>query len=197
MRHLRLFYVICLLGLSACGIFGSSNLSPLEDLRETADAKAEYLIQAGDVLDVQVWGESRLSGEVFVRDDGKLTMRLINDVTAEGKTAKALGEEIKTRLSEFIPAASVTVSVIHTAPVRYYLSGKFMKPGEYRSDKRITFLQAVATGGGFVPFADESNIMLIRKGAEQDLRYELDYNRVVEGKEPNPTLKNGDVIAVK
>lgn len=198
MKSRILLVIFCLSGLTSCGLFGGSNLSPLDELKPEAETSSEYTIQAGDVLDVQVWGETRLSGEVFVRDDGKLTMRLINDVTAEGRTAKDLGEEIKTRLSEFIPAASVTVSVIHTAPVRYYLSGKFMKPGEYRSDKRITFLQAVATGGGFIPFADESNIMLIRKGPEQiDLRYELDYNRVVEGKEPNPTLKNGDVIAIK
>lgn len=189
--------LFCLLTLTSCGLFGGSNLSPLTELSQKTESSGDYQIQAGDVLDVQVWGESRLSGEVFVRDDGNLTMRLINDVQAEGKTVKELGEVIKTQLGEFIPAASVTVSVVHTAPVRYYLSGKFMKPGEYRSDKRITFLQAVATGGGFVPFADESNIMLIRKGAESDLRYELDYNRVVEGREPNPMLKSGDIIAIK
>ncbi len=188
---------LCLVNFSACGLFGGSNLSPLDELKKQAETGGDYQVQAGDVLDVQVWGESRLSGEVFVRDDGNLTMRLINDVPAAGSTVKELGNEIKKRLGEFIPAASVTVSVIHTAPVRYYLSGKFMKPGEYRSDKSITFLQAVATGGGFIPFADESNIMLIRKGAEKDLRYELDYNRVVEGREPNPLLKSGDIIAVK
>ena len=202
MKNRTVLYATCLLcllplTLTSCGIFGGSNLSPLDELSQNPESTGDYLIQAGDVLDVQVWGESRLSGEVFVRDDGNLTMRLINDVPAEGKTAKQLGEEIKVKLGEFIPAASVTVSVVHTAPVRYYLSGKFLKPGEYRSDKRITFLQAVATGGGFVPFADESNIMLIRKGPEKDLRYELDYNRVVEGREPNPMLKSGDVIAIK
>lgn len=186
--------LIILLALCSC----SSNLSPLEDLEQSGTAPDEvYLIQAGDVLDVQVWGENRLSGEVFVREDGKFTLPLIDDVAAEGKTVKQVSDIIKDELADFIPAASVTVSLVHTAPIRYFLSGKFMKPGEYRSDRRITFLQAIATGGGFMPFADESNVILVRKGPESELRYELDYNRVVDGKEPNPILKNGDVIAVK
>ena len=39
--------------------------------------------------------------------------------------------------------------------------------------------------------------MIIRKSANGDLRYRFDYNRVVDGREPNPELKNGDVVSVK
>ncbi|HQH27907.1 MAG TPA: SLBB domain-containing protein, partial [Oligoflexia bacterium] len=106
-------------------------------------------------------------------------------------------EDVTKRLQAFVPAASVTISVVQTAPIRYYLSGQFVKPGEYRSEGRITFLQAISTGGGLAPFADESSIILIRRGPEGELRYELDYNQVVEGKDPNPELKDGDTIAVK
>ena len=174
------------------------NLRPLEELKPaTEQPGADYVVHSGDVLDVQVWGEPRLSGEVVVRDDGRITMPLIGDVPADGKLAKGLATDITTKLSEFIPGVSVSVSVLATAPIRYFLQGTFMKPGEYRSDKRITFLQAVATGGGFAPFADESNVILIRRTGDNDLRYELDYNRVVDGREPNPELKNGDTIVIK
>lgn len=169
---------------------------PLDELSATA-AAGQYTAQAGDTLEVNVWGEPRLSGEVLVREDGQLTMQLINDVTAEGKTLKALSDEIADRLKKFVPGASVTVSVVQSAPIRYFLSGQFQKPGEYRSDKKISLLQAIATGGGFAPFADESNITLIRKGGEGDIRYSLDYNRVVDGRDPNPELKNGDFVTVK
>ena len=146
---------------------------------------------------VNVWGEPRLSGEVFVREDGNFTLQLIDDVKAVGRTPKDIGADVTARLQKFIPAASVSISVLQTAPIRYFLSGQFNKPGEYRSDKKITLLQAVATGGGFAPFADESGITLIRRIDDKELRYSLDYNRVIDGREPNPELKNGDIIAVK
>lgn len=169
---------------------------PLSELKAPAEA-GQYVVQSGDTLMVNVWGEPRLSGEVFVREDGNFTLQLIDDVKAVGRTPKDISADVTERLQKFIPAASVSVSVLQTAPIRYFLSGQFNKPGEYRSDKRITLLQAVATGGGFAPFANESEVTLIRRVGDQELRYALDYNRVIDGREPNPELKNGDIIAVK
>ena len=195
-RAFALMFVIALtVVFTACG---GSNLSPLDELSaSTPDSGDVYRVQTGDILDIQVWGEPRLSGEVLVREDGKFTLPLVDEVIAEGKTAKEIRAEMTSKLKEFIPAASVSVAVSHTAPTRYFLSGQFLKPGEYRSDKKITFLQAVATGGGFAPFADDSSIILIRRSPQGEMRYELDYTRVVEGKEPNPVLRTGDIIAVK
>lgn len=169
---------------------------PLKELMVSAEP-GTYVVQAGDTLLVNVWGEQRLSGEVFVREDGNFTLPLIDDVKAVGLTPRIIANDITTRLRKFVPAASVSVSVVQTAPVRYFLSGQFNKPGEYRTDKKITLLQAVATGGGFAPFADESTVTLIRRTADGELRYSLDYNRVIDGREPNPELKNGDILAVQ
>lgn len=185
----------CQLGiLASCG---PRNLRPLDELKTATTSDAEYLVQGGDTLNVNVWGEPKLSGPVVVREDGRFTLPLVEDVPAEGKTVKQLTAEVTKKLTAFIPAASVTISVSQTAPIRYYLSGQFVKPGEFRSERKITLLQAIATGGGFAPFADESELMIIRKSANGDLRYRFDYNRVVDGREPNPELKNGDVVSVK
>jgi len=202
-----LIFSCCAGFLSGCA---GGNVRPIAELSNNGNSAAEYVVNRGDTLSIQVWGEPRLSGDVVVRDDGSFTLPLINDVPAEGKTLKQLSEIVTTRLVEFVPSASVSISVVSTAPVRYYLSGSFNKPGEYRSDKKITLLQAVATGGGFAPFADESSIMLIRKATAgtaspdgnpgpggTEFRYRLDYNRVIQGKEPNPELKDGDIIAIQ
>ena len=81
----------------------------------------------------------------------------------------------------------------------YYLSGSFKKPGEYRSDKNIKLLQAIATGGGFAPFANESKLTIIRPNLDGsgDLRYKLDYGAVISGRQPNPILQDGDTITVQ
>ncbi len=196
MRRITLFIAAALL----CFTLGcaAKNTSPIEELLDDqAGATAGYVAKVGDVLMVKVWGEPRLSGEVFIREDGRFTMSLINDVVAIDKSLEQINNDVSTRLQEFIPSVSVTTTVLQAAPTRYYLSGKFFKPGEFRSANNITLLQAIATGGGFAPFADESSVILIRRTAQGELRYELDYNLVVEGSEPNPKLKDGDVIAVK
>lgn len=189
--------VILLLSLGAVGCGFRGQTQPLDDLLDINQQSAPYNVRPGDALSVQVWGEPRLSGDVFVRDDGRFSMPLIGDVPAEGKTLDELSTIVTTKLSEFVAAASVSISVAQSAPIRYYLSGSFAKPGEYRSAGSINMLQGIATGGGFAPFADESSIILIRKAQQGEIRYELDFNRVREGKQPNPALKDGDIITVK
>lgn len=194
---LNIWCAVCwllLLDFSGCGFGG--NFRPLKEL-SVPSSEQSYMIKAGDTLNVDVWGEPRLSGEALVRTDGKFTMALVNEVQAEGKTTEAVSKEVSTRLSEFIPEASVTVSIALPAPIRYYLTGTFVKPGEYRSDSRITLLQAIATGGGFAPFANDSSLLLIRKSPTGDIRYQLNYSSVIAGKEPNPELKDGDTLAVE
>jgi polysaccharide export outer membrane protein len=199
-RNRIVVYSLLLVFLSAsgCGLFADTNIRPTDELLDDqAGGTPEYVANEGDVLMIKVWGEARLSGEVFVRDDGKFTMPLINDVLAKNKTLDQITAEVTERLQEFIPAVSVSTTVLQAAPTRYYLSGQFLKPGEYRSANNITLLQAIATGGGFAPFADESSVILIRNTEQGEIRYQLDYNRVVEGSEPNPKLKDGDIVAVK
>ncbi len=189
--------IVILLSIVFAACSGGVNRRPLEELAANSAGSTAYTVSRGDTLMINVWGEPRLSGEAIVRDDGKLTMPLIGEVPGEGKSLADLTSEITKKLDTFIPSAAVSISVVRVAPTRYYLSGMFVKPGEYRSDGRISFLQAVATGGGFAPFADESSITLIRKTAEGEIRYDLDHNRVLDGHEPNPELKDGDIIAVQ
>jgi polysaccharide export outer membrane protein len=172
-------------------------LSPLDELELKQDNQTAYLVQRGDTLTIKVWGEPQLSGDNYVRDDGRFTMPLINDVEAQGKTLEAIAAEVTEKLIKYVPGATVTVSISQSAPIRFYLSGSFNKAGEYRSSSRVTFLQAIASGGGFAPFADDSSLTLIRKTAEGEKRYSLNYSRVVDGSQPNPELRDGDVIAVK
>ena len=189
-----IFLFLVILFLASCS---NSNISPLSELKSAVDKNAPYVVRAGDVINVQVWGEPRISGEVSVREDGRFSNPLVNDIPAEDLTLDQVASEVTERIKEFIPSATVNVTLIQSAPIVYYLSGSFMKAGEYRTDKRVTLLQAIATGGGFAPFADESNIMLIRRSLSGEKRYEFDYGKVVQGSQPNPELKSGDIISIR
>lgn len=187
--------LLVLFSFTAC--FGNGNTLPADELATGQFEDEEYYVKPGDVLMIKVWGEPRLSGEVVVREDGRFSMQLIDEVSASGKSLLQLKDELEARLTEFVPGVSVSPSVIQAAPVRYFLVGQFAGPGEYRSELGISLLQAIAKAGGFAPFADESRLILIRKGPGGELRYRLDYNRVVAGDDPNPKLKDGDLLSVK
>jgi len=182
--------------INVSGCINSGGTSPLSELAESDHIGAEYKVRKGDSLSIEVWGEPKLSSEVFVREDGRLTLPLIKDVPAEGLTLERLGFVIEKMLQEFVPAASVTVSVAQQAPIKYYLLGAVTQPGEFRSAGQITFLQALATGGSFAPFADRSSIILIRTTDSGEVRYRLNYDKVLSGQEPNPRLMEGDIITV-
>lgn len=190
---LALAFIIA--SISACSPTG--NTRPADELNNSQYADEEYYIKPGDVLMIKVWGEPRLSGEIVIREDGRFSLPLVDEIDAQGKSLLQLKDELEARLAEFVPGVSVSPSVIQAAPVRYFLVGQFAGPGEYRSELGISLLQAIAKAGGFAPFADESNLILIRKGATGEIRYSLDYNRVVSGQEPNPKLRDGDLISVK
>ncbi len=187
------------LGIIASGcthrVTGGRPLSEL--MAPDKDGEQNYRTKSGDTLQINVWGEPKVSGDVYVREDGKFTLPLAGEIAAAGRTLEEIRIDVVARLASYIPSASVTVSVAQSAPIRYFLLGNFQKSGDYRSDGKITLLQAIAAGGGFAPFADESSLTLIRKTSQGELRYSFDYNRVVDGREPNPNLKDGDTIAVQ
>lgn len=192
-----LLLLICFLLLAVAACVAPRDLRSLDELEELSKKTQSYVIKRNDVLDIQVWGEQKLSGQVAVRDDGKMTFPLLNDVQGEGKTLVQLARDLEKKLEDFISGPQVTVSVAQEAPIRYFLSGAFNKPGEFASKGKISLLQAIATGGGFAPFANQGSVMLIRRSSEGDFRYKLDYKEVVNGYEPNPYLQDGDVLSVE
>lgn len=199
MKFGKLSLAVLLLASSALLFACTSKGRALNELTVEALSEDVFRIRRGDLIDVQVWGEPRMSGSLTVRNDGRATLPLVGDVMVAGKTIEEAVTDMEAAVGEFVTAPSITVAVNQRAPVAYYLSGNFQRAGEYRSDKDIKLLQAIATGGGFAPFADQSNITLIRQSPDglKDLRYKLNYNKVVDGKQPNPVLQDGDTITVQ
>jgi len=194
---MKFISLILVAALALTGCLGPNrNGRSLDELSRGTGEAESYRVRPGDVLSIDVYGETALTGERVVRDDGQLSMKFVGDIRVQGMTLEEVGKKIEEDLTKYLPAPTVSVNLSRSAPIKYYLSGKFVKAGEYRSDGKITFLQAIATGGNFQPFADESAITLIRRTQTGELRYVLDYNRVVRGGEPNPELRDGDIISI-
>jgi polysaccharide export outer membrane protein len=156
-----------------------------------------YIIGAEDQLHIVVWNNPPLSGDFIVAPDGRISMGLINEVTASGLTRDELQNEIIRRLKDggFLRDPTVSVNVTGFNSKKYSIVGEVGHPGSQPLVVPTTVFQALANCGGFKDFANQSKIRIMR-GSKQ---FNFNYKQVIAGKhlEQNIKLEPGDIIIVK
>jgi len=166
--------------------------------RAPPNADKEYLIQPGDVLQVTVWKEQDLSGEVLIRPDGGLSFPLVGDVKAAGRTIDTVREEFTKRLKHYIPDPVVTIAVKQAGGDEIYVIGKVQRPGGYPFVRPIDVMQALSLAGGGTPYASLNGIVILRRenGTQKAIRFH--YSDVARGKDlsENILLQAGDTVVV-
>ena len=182
-----------LLAIAGCG-----STIDFDYAREADPRREEYVIGTADVLHITVWQTPDLTIDATVRPDGTITMPLMGDVTAAGRTPSALRAEITTRLKSFVKDESLTVSVA-VAEVNSYqftMAGNVEKPGLYSAQRFITITEAVAMAGGPSRFAALSRVVLIRPTPSGPRRIPIDLGAIYSGTRPemNLVLIPGDTL---
>ena len=154
----------------------------------------DYVIGPEDVLDIQVWGSKDLNHTVFVRPDGRLSVPVMGEIPAAGKTVRQLQDHLSAVYAKMVKGAVVTVIVkeIRSRPV--YFVGGFSKPGVMQLTRDLTLLQAISVVGGVVPNADGEKGFLLRGNN----KIPIDFTRLVQRGDlsQNPKLKPGDSVVV-
>ena len=160
-------------------------------------AGPQYRLGAEDQIRVSVWENAQLTLDLVVRPDGKISMPLIQDVTAEGKTAVELATVIQQKLTAYIKEPQVSVILLQINAPKFYVMGSVVRPGTYPLRGETSVLQALSLAGGFTQFASPRSIKLIRNAAgKQEIR-KVNYNKMIdEGGEGNYILRSGDTIVV-
>jgi polysaccharide export outer membrane protein len=162
-------------------------------------SSGNYLIGAGDLLEIVTWKEPELSRkEVLVRIDGYVSFPLLNDVKAAGMTTAQLTQSIQNGLKDYVASPVVTVTVRSPASKRFYILGEVRKTGEYPLIKSLTVLQAFAIAGGFTEWASKKEIILMRQEGGQEKIYRVNYKEIVKGKDvaQNIKIQADDTIVV-
>lgn len=157
----------------------------------------QYKLGPEDQVRVSVWENRELTLDLVVRPDGKISMPLIQDVTAAGQTSVELAAQIQQKLVAFIKEPQVSVIVLQINAPKFYVIGSVVRPGTYPLRGETSVLQALSLAGGFTQFASVKSIKLIRNtGGKQEVR-KINYNNMIEmGGEGNYLLKSGDTIVV-
>src|SRR4030095_683935 len=130
-----------------------------------------------DVIEVSVYQDKELSTTVPVRPDGKISVPLIGEMPASGKTAVELQKEIAEKYGRFISEPSVTVVVKEVNSPKISVLGEVKTPGIYKIKDRSTLLDAIAMAGGLTEYAKKDKITIIRvdpAGEQQRIKVNLD-----------------------
>jgi polysaccharide export outer membrane protein len=157
----------------------------------------DYKISPLDVLDITVFQVPDLTKTVEVSSSGQITLPLIGEVKAAGKSAKTLETEIAKELgAKYLQSPQVSVYVKEATSQRVTVEGAVTKPGIYPMVGPTTLLRTIAMAGGLDRVADPRGIVVFRDvdGARQAAKFNLPAIR--SGKAKDPVLVGGDVIVV-
>jgi polysaccharide export outer membrane protein len=175
----------------------SSNRTKSSDEVQASNVAPDYVIGSDDTLHISVWKEPDLTETLPVRPDGKISMPLLNDITAAGLTPLQLRDEITERLKKYVADPRVTVVVTGMNSRRVFATGEVLHTGPIPLLPHMTVLQAWAQAG-FTQFANPKAIYLLRIENGKQQKIPFNYKEVVKGNHPeqNIELKPGDTIVV-
>jgi len=171
--------------------------------KDTSQAQApqespSYLIGPNDILSIYVWKEAELTREVTVMPDGRVTFPLAGEIVAQGQTVTQLKKSITQKLEKYVTAPEVTVIVRESRSQMIYTIGKVVRPGPYPLTSSMTILQALSIAGGFTEWADQKDIVIVRRQAGKEIQIPFNYKEFTSGQnlEKNIMLQPGDTIVV-
>lgn len=166
----------------------------------TGNAPSDYRIGPGDTLSIVVWRQPDLSVELPVRPDGMISIPLVDDMAAVGKTPTELQTDIEAVLAMYIRNPEVTVVVTDFVGVvgsQIRVTGEVVSPGSVPYREGITLLDVMFEAGGLTDFASGRRGRLIRTvdGETEELRVRID--RLLDGNiEENVRMQPGDIVIV-
>jgi polysaccharide export outer membrane protein len=158
------------------------------DSSSTARAygESEFRLGPDDVIEVTVYQDKELDRTVPVRPDGKISLPLIGEMTASGKTVIDLQKEVSQKLKAFVADPTVTVVVKEVNSPRVSIIGEVKTPGRYKIGDRTTLLDVLALAGGQTEYSKYKAI-IIRVNADGSQRHiEMNIKDQIKGKRADP-----------
>jgi polysaccharide export outer membrane protein len=185
--------------------------APSDDGAEGGDDRGAYRVGAGDTVLVAVYGHPELSiapyagatinaqggrlAGLAIDNDGSIQFPLIGSVQVAGKTSEELRAFLEHELAVYVKDPKVTVQVVFTGSLRYYLLGQFTNPGLKYSDRPTRLLETISLGGSINLEHASLRTAYVARGNK---RLPVDFRRlIVDGDlKQNIRLRTGDIILV-
>jgi polysaccharide export outer membrane protein len=160
-----------------------------------AGTYSEYRVGAPDELFIVIFPDPIIQRSARVRPDGMISLDLIGDVPAAGRTIDEISADIEKRISRFKRDPSVTVQLEDTLSTGISIVGEVRKPSSFPLVKDTRVHEAIAQVGGETTFARSKKIRVIRSGGGETAVYLVDLDAIRAGDlSTNIQLASGDII---
>jgi len=156
----------------------------------------DYIIGPQDVLEISVWRNPDLSRQVSVRPDGRISLPLIGDISAVGRTTGELKEAITEKLKAYKENPTVAIVVLQVNSYYFFVQGAVGNQGKFPLLTKTTLIQAITLTGGLAPDAVRSRIVVFRMGEDGPKRITVNYDDIILRGAENFELQPGDTIVV-
>ncbi len=197
LKTLGLCLVLVFLG--SCS--GDPTLPSVGISSSTLDASRDYHIGPGDGLDISVWHNPDLSSHVAVRPDGRISVALVGDIPAAGKTPMSLASDIQGKLKAYVKDPLVTVTpTVFVGPVanQVRVIGEAVQPRAIPYSENMTLLDLMIAVGGLTKYADgdRAKIVRVENGKQETYHVELD-GLIRDGDvRKNVAIEPGDILII-
>lgn len=187
------------LGVAGCSSYETLPSAPVTGV--PASDVAEYRIGSDDNLQIFVWRNPELSRGVAVRPDGKISVPLIEDMTATGKTPTQLARDLEKSLERYVQNPIVTVIVSgFSGPFedRIRIVGEAARPQALSYRSTMTLLDVMISVGGITPFAAGNRATITRVVDAKQKTYSIRLDDLLRDGDmsANVSIMPGDVIVI-
>jgi polysaccharide export outer membrane protein len=176
----------------------STDLPPAPPQAATADYN--YIIGAGDSVNIVVWRNPELSGSYPVRPDGKISAPLVEELVAQGKTSVELARDVEKKLSTYVRDPVVTVIVTgfvgpYSEQIR--VVGEAARPLFLPYKQKMTLLDVMIAVGGLTDFAD-GNRAIIQRTSDGNKQYAVRLKDLIKRGDlsANVEMRPGDILII-
>ena len=159
-----------------------------------------YIIGAGDVLNITVWRNPELSLSVPVRPDGKIATPLVDELVAQGKTSIQVARDIEAVIGKYVRDPIVTVIITgfvgpYSEQIR--VVGEAVRPSFLAYKKNMTVLDVMIAVGGLTDFAAGNDATILRT-AEGEKLYSVRLKDLVKRGDmsANVEMRPGDILII-
>jgi polysaccharide export outer membrane protein len=181
-----------LLLLGSIGCFSPSLVPP-----PIAPPIQGYVVGAPDTLFITILPEPEISREVRVRPDGMISIDLIGDVQAAGRTPVEIAQVIQQEIGRYKRDAAVNVAVVNSPSQFVTIYGEVARPGTFELATETRVTEAIGRVGGTLPFASLNNIRVIRTNGIDTEVMAIHLKDIKQGDlSTNFVIQEGDLVVV-
>lgn len=203
---MKFYITIFLILIAFIGIAGCAGKPNLPEASQTPTSPSvltkSYKMAVGDHVQINVWKNPELSVTEPIRPDGKISMPLIGDVMAVGKTPEELAAAIVKKLAAYVKSPNVTVILTslqgHEFLSRIRITGAVTQNISIGYHQGMTVLDAVLAAGSVTLYADSNDTKLHRRTSNGSATYDIRLKDIMEKGDmtTNIFLLPGDIITV-